>query len=212
MTVFAGINSQVFFSSLSKFNLLFYFVLSFREEGVSIDVVLRSSGEAQVHQAEGVHQVGLVDAGAQLGGAAQPAGHAMIPMEITVVLHEGFPAKESGQHDLAGRGRGVEADGAQHGAHALSKEGHGLLRNEVVKVIFITVIRQDRGPQVAITADVDVGLAVLAGVLDQRGPEHGLEAVEVGRAVVELRALSGLRIVRMLVREPVLRTLEIGSG
>jgi len=57
----------------------------------------------------------------------------MIPMEITVVLHEGFPAKESGQHDLAGGGRGVEADGAQHGAHALSKEGHGLLCNEVVK-------------------------------------------------------------------------------
>jgi hypothetical protein len=71
-------------------------------------------------------------------------------------------------------------------------------------VILITVIRQDRGPQVAITADVDVGLAVLAGVLDQRGPEHGLEAVEVGRAVVEFRALSGFRIVRMLVREPVL--------
>ena len=45
------------------------------EEGVSVDVVLRGSGEAQVRQAEGVHQVGLVDAGAQLSGAAQPAGH-----------------------------------------------------------------------------------------------------------------------------------------
>ncbi len=40
----------------------------------------------------------------------------------------------------------------------------------------ITLIRQDRGPQVAITADVHEGLAVLAGVLDQRSPEHGLEA------------------------------------
>ncbi|MFN9900398.1 MAG: hypothetical protein ACK55Z_16730, partial [bacterium] len=34
-----------------------------REEGVSVDVVLRSSREAQVRDAEGVHQVGLVDAG-----------------------------------------------------------------------------------------------------------------------------------------------------
>ncbi len=41
------------------------------EEGVSVDVVLRGSGEAQMCNAEGVHQVGLVDAGAQLGGAAQ---------------------------------------------------------------------------------------------------------------------------------------------
>jgi hypothetical protein len=102
------------------------------EERVSVDVVLRRSGEAQVRQAEGVHQVGLVDAGAQLGGAAQPAGHAVIPMKITIVLHKGFSAKESGQHDLAGGGRGVEADGARHSAHALSKEGHGLLCNEVV--------------------------------------------------------------------------------
>jgi hypothetical protein len=75
------------------------------EEGVSIDVVLRSSGEAQVRQAEGVHHVDLVDAGAQLGGAAQSTGHAVIPVEITVMLHEGSPAKESGQHDLAGGGR-----------------------------------------------------------------------------------------------------------
>ena len=34
------------------------------------------------------------------------------------------------QHDLAGGGRGVEADGAQ-------QEGHGLLRDEVVKVMFM---------------------------------------------------------------------------
>ncbi len=88
------------------------------------------------------------------------------------MLHKGSPAKESRQHDLAGGGRGVEADGAQHGALALSKEGHGLLCHEVVKVKFITLIRQDRGPQVAVTADVDIGLAVLAGVLDQGGPNR----------------------------------------
>ncbi len=33
-------------------------------------------------------------------------------------------------HDLAGGGRGVEAGGAQ-------QEGHGLLRDEVVKVMFM---------------------------------------------------------------------------
>ena len=49
-------------------------------------------------------------------------------------------------------------------------------------------------------------------MLDQGGPEHSLEAVEVGRAVVELSALSRFRIVRMLLGEPVLRTLEVGSG
>jgi hypothetical protein len=37
------------------------------EEGVPIDVVLRSSGEAQVRQAEGVHHVCLVDAGCPAG-------------------------------------------------------------------------------------------------------------------------------------------------
>ena len=42
------------------------------EEGVSVDVVLRGSGEAQMCDAEGVHQVGLVDAGAQLGGLLSP--------------------------------------------------------------------------------------------------------------------------------------------
>jgi molybdenum cofactor biosynthesis enzyme MoaA len=44
-------------------------------------------------------------------------------------------------------------------------------------------------------------------VLDQGGPEHGLEAVEVGRAVVELSALSGFRKVRMALGEPMLRAL-----
>jgi hypothetical protein len=34
------------------------------------------------------------------------------------------------KHDLAGGGRGVEADGAQ-------QEGHGLLRDEVVRVMFM---------------------------------------------------------------------------
>ncbi len=34
------------------------------EEGVSVDVVLRSSREGQVSQAEGVHHVCLVDPGA----------------------------------------------------------------------------------------------------------------------------------------------------
>ncbi len=78
-----------------------------REEGVSVDVVLHGSGEAQVCDAEGVHQVGLLDVGAQLGGAAQPAGHAVVPVQLAVVLHEGLPAEEGGQHDLAGGGRGV---------------------------------------------------------------------------------------------------------
>jgi hypothetical protein len=153
-------------------------------------VVLRSSGEAQVRQAESVHHVGLVDAGAQLGGAAQSTGHAVVPVEVAVMLPKGSPAEESRQHDLTGGGRGVEADGAQHGALALGEEGHGLLCHEVVKVKLVTVVRQDRGPQVAITADVDVGLAVLAGVLDQGGPEHGLEAVEVSGAVEEFCTLS----------------------
>ena len=76
---------------------------------------------------------GLVDAGAQLSGAAQPTGDAMIPVQLTVVLHEGLPAEEGGQHDLAGGGRGVEADRAQHGAHALGEEGHGLLCDKVVQ-------------------------------------------------------------------------------
>ena len=43
-------------------------------------------------QAEGVHHVCLVDPGAQLGGAAQSTGHAVVPVEVTVVLHEGPPA------------------------------------------------------------------------------------------------------------------------
>ncbi len=76
----------------------------------------------------------------------------------------------------------------------------------------VPLVRQDRGPQVAVTADVDIGLSVLAGVLDQGGPEHSLEAVEVGRAVVELRALSGFRIVRMALWEPMLRALEVVTG
>ncbi len=121
-------------------------------------------------------------------------------------------AKESGQHDLAGGGRGVEADRAQHGAHALGEEGHGLLCDKVVKREFLPLIRQDRGPQVAVAADVHESLAVPAGVLDQGGPEHSLEAVEVSRAVVELRALSGFRKVRMVLGEPMLRALEIGLG
>ncbi len=58
-----------------------------REEGMSVDVVLHGSGEAQVRDAEGVHQVGLVDAGAQLGGAAQPTGDAMIPVQLAIMLH-----------------------------------------------------------------------------------------------------------------------------
>ncbi len=53
----------------------------------------------------------------------------------------------------------------------------------MVEVILVTVVRQDRGPQVAVTADVDIGLAVLAGLLDERGPKHRLEAIEVVRAV-----------------------------
>jgi hypothetical protein len=177
------------------------------EEGVSVDVVLRSSGEAQVSQAEGVHHVHLVDLGAQLGRAAQSTGHAVVPVEITVVLHIGLPAEEGRQHDLAGGGRRVEADGAQHGALAQREEGH-----KVVELISVAVIRQDRGPQVAVTADVDISLAVLAGVLDERGPKHRFEAVEVGKAVEEFGALSRLRVVGMLVREPMLRTLEIGPG
>jgi hypothetical protein len=44
------------------------------------------------------------------------------------VLHIGLPAEEGRQHDLTGGGRGVEADGAQHGAPALGEEGHGLLQ------------------------------------------------------------------------------------
>ncbi|MFN9898673.1 MAG: hypothetical protein ACK55Z_07750, partial [bacterium] len=100
----------------------------------SVDVVLRGSGEAQVCDAEGVHQVGLVDAGAQLGGAAQPAGHAVVPVQLAVMLHKSLPAEEGGQHDLAGGGRGVEADRAQHGAHALSEEGHGLLCDKIVQM------------------------------------------------------------------------------
>ena len=43
-----------------------------REEGMSVDVVLRSGGEAHVCDAEGVHQVGLVDASAQLRGLLSP--------------------------------------------------------------------------------------------------------------------------------------------
>jgi hypothetical protein len=54
-----------------------------------------------VSQAEGVHHVCLVDSGAQLGRAAQPTGHAVVPVEVTVVLHIGSPAEEGGQHDLA---------------------------------------------------------------------------------------------------------------
>jgi hypothetical protein len=55
------------------------------EQGVSVDVILRSSRERQVSQAEGVHHVFLVDPGAQLRGAAQSTGHAVIPVEVTVV-------------------------------------------------------------------------------------------------------------------------------
>ncbi len=158
-------------------------------------------------QAEGVHHVCLVDSGAQLGRAAQSTGHAVVPVEVTVVLHIGLPAEEGWQHDLAGGGLGVEADGAQHGALAQREEGHGLLGHKVVELVSVAVIRQDRGPQVVVTADVDISLAVLAGVLDERGPKQRLEAVEVSRAVEEFFALSRLRVVGMLVRKPVVRTL-----
>jgi hypothetical protein len=39
------------------------------------------------------------------------------------MLHIGLPAEESGHHDLAGGGWGVEADGTQHGALAIEKKG-----------------------------------------------------------------------------------------
>jgi hypothetical protein len=68
------------------------------EKGVSVDIVLRSPREGQVSQAEGVHHMCLVDPGAQLGRAAQSTGHAVVPVEVTVVLHKGPPAEEGGQH------------------------------------------------------------------------------------------------------------------
>ncbi len=150
------------------------------KQGVSVDIILRGSRERQVSQAEGVHHVGMVDPGAQLRGAAQSTGHAVIPVEVTVVLHECPPAKEGGQHDLAGGGRGAEADRAKHSALAERKEGQSLLGHKVVELILVAVVRQDGSPQVAVTSDVDICLVVPAGVLDEGGPEHCLEAVEVG--------------------------------
>jgi hypothetical protein len=34
-------------------------------------------------------------------------------MEVTIVLHESTPSEEGRQHDLAGGGRGTEADGSE---------------------------------------------------------------------------------------------------
>ncbi len=104
----------------------------------------------------------------------------MVPVEVMVVLHISPLAEESRQHDLAGGGRGAEADRAQHSALAQREEGQSLLNHKMVELVLVAVVRQDRGPQVAVAAYVDLGLAVPAGVLDLGGTKHRLEAVEVG--------------------------------
>jgi hypothetical protein len=69
-------------------------------------------------------------------------GHDVVPVEVTVVLHIGSPAEEGGQHDLAGGGRGAEADRAQHGALAHGEEGQRFLGHKVVELIFVPVVRR----------------------------------------------------------------------
>jgi hypothetical protein len=120
----------------------------------------------------------LVGSRTKLRGAAKAAGEAVAPVEVTVVLHVGPTSEEGGQHDLVGRGRGTEADGAKDSSFAEGEEGQTLLGHKVIQLEFVPVVRQDGSPQV--TADVDVGLAVPARVLDQGGVELGLETVEVG--------------------------------
>jgi hypothetical protein len=121
----------------------------------------------------------LVGSRTKLRGAAQAAGEAVAPVEVTVVLHVGPTSEEGGLHDLVGRGRGTEADGAKDSSFAEGEEGQTLLGHKVIQLEFVPVVRQDGSPQVAVTADVDVGLAVPARVLDQGGAELGLETIEV---------------------------------
>ncbi len=49
-----------------------------------------------------------------------------------------------------------------------------------VLLVLVAVVRQDGSPQVAVAADVDIGLVVPAGMLEEGGTEHRLKAVEVG--------------------------------
>jgi hypothetical protein len=86
-------------------------------------------------------------------------------------------------HNLAGGGRGAEADRAQHSALTKGEEGQCLLGHKVVLLVLVAVVRQDGSPQVAVAADVDIGLVIPAGMLDKGGTEYRLETVEVSRAV-----------------------------